>query len=179
MGAVRMVLVVLALVSCSDPLGPGADVAVPKPVAAGPFALAGLRRGQEAIVRYHSTGCYHDTKARLVFARGDDGVRVAGWARHAWSPETARVEERLLTADQVRDLDHELSVYRTVEQTGWCTTQTRYEVSIYQGTELVFRETLVDSSCVFFCVAREEQVRPSMALMMLGDEALQTLRGEP
>ena len=152
LGLIPTFLVTL-FAACTDPLTSPAPHAasqnVAPPLSAG-ISFVGLRPDQEIRVRYASEGCFHKLEAELLVSQADatrpTQLTLKNWRANV-APEWRYTASPTLDSKQLRALDGLLAYYRSLQNTGGCTTTEHVEVALHRGGQRVAVERYKDGTC--------------------------------
>jgi hypothetical protein len=133
----------------------GADT--PNPV----DTFSKLKRGDTLVVRFHTTGCFHDETHEFTFRRAAElTVAVVQLPRDAaraglGTTQTNRVDVGTLTLSKsdVAGLDRLMEYYRS-KHDGFCTTVDRISFTQQRDGKTIATEEITDGSCQTFRMKR-------------------------
>ena len=116
-----------------------------------------LKQGDTLVVRFHTSGCFHDATHEFTFRRGSElTVSVVQLPRDATRPgvittQTNRVELGTLTLSKsdVAGLDRLMEFYRS-KHDSLCTTIDRISFTQQRDSKTVATEEITDGSCQIY-----------------------------
>jgi hypothetical protein len=101
-----------------------------------------MDNGDEILIKYESSGCYHNIHSTISFRK----VRGRVTAAIRNDRKKDQQNETELTRRDIQGLDNLLRYYRA-RQRGYCTTTDRIAISYRENGREIAREAFVDSTC--------------------------------